>query len=64
MLEQQITFGDGALRISALELRKEVDRTQKRIRESIQTFDAARPTLGDSLDHDIAEIFEKWRRNK
>lgn len=62
--EQQVSFGGGALRISANELLLRLDAMQKLIRS--QTGDSqlnSRPTLADSIKGDIAKALEKWRRN-
>lgn len=63
LVEQQVTFGDGALRISANELAQHVKLAQKAIRQEVKEMEKRRNTLGDHLDKKVAEIFEKWRRN-
>lgn len=62
-VEQQVTFGGGALRISARELEKKVRHARRVIREEVQRLNPQRNTLGDRLDENVAKIFEKWRRN-
>ncbi|UOF91875.1 NYN domain-containing protein [Fodinisporobacter ferrooxydans] len=61
--EQQITFGDGALRITARELIQEIDRVKKKVRERVAKMEQQpKRTLGDALDPGISKIFEIWRR--
>jgi uncharacterized protein len=66
--EQQVTFGGGALRISAQELQLLVKEAEKAIREKIREktgkLSNKRTTVSDALDPKIAEVFEKWRREK
>lgn len=61
-MEQQITFGEGALRISAEELASRVAEVRKSIRGRIDSLEKKRNTLADQLGEEVAEIFEKWRR--
>lgn len=61
-VEQQITFGEGALRISARELERRVKEARKSVRKAVRKLNPSRNTLADQLDGRIAEIFEKWRR--
>lgn len=61
-VEQQITFGEGALRISARELENRVKNAKKSIRNEVKKLENKRNRLGDHLDEEVAEIFEKWRR--
>lgn len=63
LVEQQVTFGEGALRIPARELQQRVKLAQKAIRQEVKEMDKKRTTIGDHLDEKVAEIFEKWRRN-
>jgi predicted RNA-binding protein with PIN domain len=63
LVEQQVTFGEGALRITANELRQRVQHAQKSIRREVKELEKKRNALGDHLDEKVAEIFEKWRRN-
>lgn len=62
--EQQVTFGGGALRISALELQAMVREAVRAIREQTEKRKGKRNSVGDLLDPRIAEILEKWRRKK
>lgn len=64
-LEQRVTFGGGALRISARELLREIERGEEMIQEEIQKrkerpFSGRR--LAERLNADIARLFEKYRR--
>lgn len=61
-VEQQITFGEGALRISANELSQRVKQVQTSIQHDVRELANKRNTLADQLDGKVAEIFEKWRR--
>jgi predicted RNA-binding protein with PIN domain len=63
VVERQVTFGDGALRISTSELKKELERAKRRIRKDMEKLDANRNTLDNRLDQKVLDIFEKWRRN-
>ncbi|GAX89339.1 NYN domain-containing protein [Effusibacillus lacus] len=62
LVEQQITFGGGALRISARELEARIKEARKSIRKHVKRLENQRNTIGDQLDEKVAEIFEKWRR--
>jgi predicted RNA-binding protein with PIN domain len=62
LVEQQVTFGEGALRISARELEARVNEARKTIQLEMKKLERQRNTLGDHLDEKVAEIFEKWRR--
>ncbi|MFC4765967.1 NYN domain-containing protein [Effusibacillus consociatus] len=62
LVEQQVTFGEGALRISARELEQRVIEARKSIRKEVDKLEKKRNTLGDQLNEEVAEIFEKWRR--
>lgn len=63
LVEQQVTFGEGALRISANELQLQVQHARKSIRREVKELEKKRNALGDHLNERIAEIFEKWRRD-
>lgn len=61
--EQQVSFGGGALRISAQELLLRLESMQKFIRHQTEGHKAkTRPTLADTVRDDIAKALEKWRR--
>jgi predicted RNA-binding protein with PIN domain len=66
--EQQVTFGGGALRISANELQvlvKEAEKAiQEKIRDKTKNQQSKRTTVSDVLAPDVALILEKWRRKK
>ena len=61
--EQQVTFGGGALRISAREFLQQLRDLKLSIRRTVENKnDSARTPLVDTIRHDIANILEKWRR--
>lgn len=61
--EQQVSFGGGALRVSANELLIRLDSMEKLIRSQTGKRELkSRPTLGDSIREDVAKALEKWRR--
>ncbi|GEO26711.1 hypothetical protein AAC03nite_24960 [Alicyclobacillus acidoterrestris] len=61
--EQQVSFGGGALRISAGELLRRLESMQRLVRQQTgQTHDKKKSRLGDSIRDDIAKALEKWRR--
>ncbi|GLG02578.1 hypothetical protein Alches_26190 [Alicyclobacillus hesperidum subsp. aegles] len=61
--EQQVSFGGGALRISANELLRRIDRMQDYIiRQTQQENGKLRHTLADTLRTDVAKQLDKWRR--
>lgn len=64
LVEQQVTFGEGALRISSNELRVLFLQAKKQIHERVDQMQKSRNTLADSLDGEIAKILENWRRNQ
>lgn len=62
--EQQVSFGGGALRISANELLLRLDAMQKLIRSQTGHRELkSRPTLADTMQSDVMKALEKWRRN-
>lgn len=61
-VEQQVTFGGGALRISAGELLRRLQRAQQRIRSQAESLGPQRNRVMDSVQQDVANILEKWRR--
>jgi hypothetical protein len=62
-VEQRVTFGQGALRLSARELLIDVEQGRREIERSIsERSPDARHTLDKRLGADIRLIFEQWRR--
>ena len=61
-VEQQVTFGGGALRIPARELRIDVNEAKKEIKQRIERQAPAQNRLGSLLSPEVQEMFEKWRR--
>ncbi|WP_123042148.1 NYN domain-containing protein [Cohnella candidum] len=63
LVEQHVAFGRGALRLSARELKLEVDRSRREIRTAIRP---ERPTkrnpLGGAVSEDIQRRLERMRR--
>ena len=62
--EQQFVLGSGATRISARELRIELEAVKKSIRKKTDETNENRSSISDRLNGEVAEILEKWRRNK
>lgn len=63
LVEQHVTFGKGALRISARELLIEVEQNRRRIGETVSgTPPAKRNPLDGLLDLDIRRKLERLRR--
>ncbi|WAH37375.1 NYN domain-containing protein [Alicyclobacillus dauci] len=61
--EQQVSFGGGALRISANELLLRLDNMQRYIRKQTdESNTGSRRMLSDSIRDDVAKALEKWRR--
>jgi predicted RNA-binding protein with PIN domain len=66
-VEQHVTFGQGALRISARELLIEIEQIRKEIQSRIRTGEShhdRRNTFDSKLSGDLRHIFEKWRRGE
>lgn len=61
-VEQSVTFGYGALRISARELRTEMDVIEKGIKHELKRSKKQRKSLKIPISDEMTEIFEKWRR--
>jgi predicted RNA-binding protein with PIN domain len=62
-VEQWVIFGRGALRLSARELRTQVEETRTHVQKNIQTRrDLTRNTFDHRISGDLKEIFERWRR--
>lgn len=62
--EQWAVFGQGALRKSARELLHEMNLIEKRIESDVTKIQEQQPISKITLNKDIVEIFEKWRRGK
>ncbi|MFZ5966811.1 MAG: NYN domain-containing protein [Bacillota bacterium] len=62
--EQQVVLGSGATRISVRELKIEVEKIGNDITKKTETMKKNRSTLEERIDGSVAEILEKWRRNK
>ncbi|MDT8862309.1 NYN domain-containing protein [Alkalihalobacillus sp. MEB130] len=64
MAEQSMIFGSGALRKSARELLLEMETTEKGIDIEVQKTQKKKNSTKIPLSDEIAEIFEKWRRQR
>ncbi|QEK11150.1 NYN domain-containing protein [Crassaminicella thermophila] len=62
--EQQVVLGSGGTRISARELKLELERIMKKIHKKTEASKQIRSTLRDRIDKQIVEKLEKWRRNQ
>ncbi|WP_100332774.1 NYN domain-containing protein [Bacillus xiapuensis] len=62
--EQRVTFGQGALRVSARELLSEVNAMGRHIKKKLEKIEEKKPNAKIPLTDEVAEIFEKWRRGK
>ncbi|RXT09057.1 NYN domain-containing protein [Ammoniphilus sp. CFH 90114] len=60
--EQRMSFGYGALRKSARELLEDIEKSKKSIRQKVDKIKYEPLRSGIPLKGDIAELFEKWRR--
>lgn len=60
--EQRIIFGSGGLRISARELRLEMEAVEKNISNELKNHQRPRKMANFVLTKEMAEIFDKWRR--
>lgn len=65
-VEQHVTFGKGALRVSARELRTMIEETRKEIAKRIkqQEEPQKKNTFDSKLSKELREQFESWRRGK
>ncbi|MFE4714449.1 NYN domain-containing protein [Paenibacillus sp. NPDC056722] len=63
-VEQHVIFAQGALRISARELRLEVEDNQKEVKKAIEpgSTGSIRHSLEDKLPPDVRSRLENWRR--
>lgn len=63
LLEQQVAFGGGALRISANELISRIRKAKDVIRSQVsEQNQSSGRKIGDKIRQDIANILEAWRR--
>ena len=62
MTEQNVVFGQGALRKSARELEIELKIVQKKISSKVLETQSERPSSRITLSKDVEIMFEKWRR--
>lgn len=62
--EQQVVLGSGATRVSARELKIEMDIIKKKIRKKTEEIKKTRSTLEDRIGSDIVEKLEKFRRSE
>ena len=62
MTEQNVVFGQGALRKSARELEIELKILQKKISSKVLATQSGRPSSRIPLTKDVEVMFEKWRR--
>ncbi|MDQ0340167.1 putative RNA-binding protein with PIN domain [Caldalkalibacillus uzonensis] len=60
--EQRVIFAEGALRKSARELLMELNNVEVKIRQDVQEKYQQKPKSKFPLTKEMAEIFEKWRR--
>ena len=59
-----MTFGSGALRTSARELRIQVNDVEKHVAERVSRVKKENYYGNRVISKEVAEYFEKWRRNK
>lgn len=62
MTEQNVVFGQGALRKSARELEIELKIVQKKISSKVKDTQNEKPSARIPLKKDVELMFEKWRR--
>ena len=62
--EQWAIFGQGALRKSARELLIEMELIEKGIERKVKKIEEKKPLSKIPLSKELAEIFEKWRRER
>ena len=62
-LQQETIWGKGALRISAMELKREMRMVEKEHKAVYQAPKFQANRLGDRLDPKVREKLEEWRRN-
>ncbi|WP_379136801.1 NYN domain-containing protein [Paenibacillus sp. sgz500958] len=63
-VEQNVIFAQGALRLSARELRLEIDENQREVKKAIQpkSRSSSRHALEDKLPPEVRSKLEDWRR--
>jgi uncharacterized protein len=61
-VEQSVTFGYGALRKSARELRTEMSVVEQGIQREVKRSKKLEKSTKIPISDEMAEIFEKWRR--
>jgi uncharacterized protein len=62
-LEQQVTFGGGALRISADNLVAHLTMVTEKIHQALKDYGGSeKAQVRDMIRQDVANILEKWRR--
>jgi len=62
--EQWAIFGQGALRKSSRELLNEMNMIESNIEKKVKRIQEKQPFSKIALKPEVAEIFEKWRREK
>jgi len=62
--EQWAIFGQGALRKSSRELLNEMNMIETNIEKKVKKIQEKQPFSKIALKPEVAEIFEKWRREK
>lgn len=62
--EQWAIFGQGALRKSSRELLNEMNMIESNIEKRVKKIQEKQPFSKIALKPEVAEIFEKWRREK
>ena len=62
--EQWAIFGQGALRKSSRELLNEMNMIESNIEKKVKKIQEKQPFSKIALKPEVAEIFEKWRREK
>ncbi|WLR50944.1 NYN domain-containing protein [Bacillus tianshenii] len=62
--EQRVTFGQGALRIPAMELLREVESSKKNINERVREQNERKPSGKVLFDAETLAKLDKWRRRK
>lgn len=60
--EQRVIFGRGALRKSARELYIEYEGIASEITKKIERHSTKKPQTKITIDQDVLDVFEKWRR--
>lgn len=63
-VEQSVTFGKGALRLSARELLLSIQESQQNIKRHIDASPNQRNTFDSKLSNELKSTLEKWRRGR